>query len=476
MTAARLLMVTQDTSLLQHVREVVGAKPGCQVEHLPDVRYGLDFISRLGAALVIVHVPDGESVERVVHFIDRLVAMPTPVPAIAVLEQASDAATLRLVKAGAIECMPRPINKSRLSLLIDMLTARVRASEPAPVEATPAAEAEDEPLEFALGDDIYLLGSPIMRELAEQVKTVAPLDTTILVSGETGTGKTRLSRLIHQLSPRSAKRFLSVNCGALPPTLIESELFGHVRGAFTSAHSEQKGKFGEVEDGTLLLDDVNCIPLEVQGALLRAVEDRVYEPVGSSATRRVGARMIVTSNVDLKDEVAARKFREDLYYRLNVIAFHLPPLRERREEIPHLTRRFVDWTCRHHNLPSRGLSDAAIETLTNYRWPGNVRELHNVIERAVVMSKDSVIDVRHLPNQVLESIPETPVGPVVMTPTIVERNPLAQARWEAERMALRSALQRNNENRTETANELGISRAALYKKLRKYGIGPNGGA
>lgn len=462
---AHLLMVSRDASLQSHVGDIVAAKRHCRLESVEDLDLASVRIRRGDVSLALLKVSAQLPVSDGVRFVNQLATLPRPVPALVIMENDDAEASLSLVKAGAVECMSRPLNTSRLSMLIDLLTARDRAAPNRP--AKPLAGEDGE---VVIGNDQLLISSPTMRSVAEQVRAVAPLDATILLTGETGSGKTSLARWIHQLSPRSAQRLLTVNCGALPETLIESELFGHVRGAFTGADREKKGKFFEAQAGTLLLDDVNCIPLAAQAALLRAVEDRVYEPVGSNGSQPFQARLIATCNLDLRQEALAGRFRADLYFRLNVASFHVPPLRDRRDEIGVLAQRFLELSARRHALACPGISHQALQQLITYDWPGNIRELQHVIERAVILCGNCPVELRHLPEQLLETPSRSAPAdaPAIMLPPT--RSPLAQARWDAERTALEVALHRNQNNRTCTAQDLGISRAALYKKLQKYGL------
>jgi DNA-binding NtrC family response regulator len=305
-----------------------------------------------------------------------------------------------------------------------------------------------------------------MAELMDQVRRVAPLDTTVLITGETGTGKTRLSRLIHDLSPRHGKRFVAVNCGALSATLVESELFGHVRGAFTGADREHVGKFAQCQDGTLLLDEIDTLSLAMQVKFLRVVEERSFEAVGSEQSQQLKARLIVATNRPLEDEISRGRFRSDLYYRLNVVSFHLPPLRERRAEIEPLAQHFVAVFSQQHRLPRPTITSAARHALEAYHWPGNIRQLRNVVERAVILSAGEPIDLDVLPDALAPLAASEIRSRDNGDPT--SGNKLASARQAAERRQLIDALRRNGNNRSRTALDLGISRVALYKRLRKF--------
>jgi transcriptional regulator with PAS, ATPase and Fis domain len=304
-----------------------------------------------------------------------------------------------------------------------------------------------------------------MGQLVEQIRRIAPQDTTILLGGETGTGKTRLAGVIHRLSPRRDKPFLTINCGALSASLIESEMFGHVKGAFTGADANRVGKFAAVGQGTLFLDEIDSLPPALQAKLLRAVEDKVFEPVGSNKTQDLEARLIVASNKPLEQEVASGRFRSDLYYRLDVVAFHLPPLRERADGISLLAHCFLTKFAR-PDQPGLSIAPEVLRALNAYPWPGNIRELRNVIERAVALSSGPMIQLEDLPDTF--SDPGPSVSPKLADANTVST--LAESKDHAERERIEKALERNGNNRLRAAAELGISRMTLYNKLRKLGV------
>jgi len=310
------------------------------------------------------------------------------------------------------------------------------------------------------------------RQLREQLLRVVPQETTLLLTGETGTGKTRLARLVHELSPRRDEPFLVVDCGALSESLIESELFGHVRGAFTGADRDRAGKLAAAGKGTLLLDEVNSLPTQLQAKLLRAVDERVFEPVGANKGQPMRARLIAASNAELESEVTAGRFRADLYYRLNVVSFFLPPLRERRVVVAGLARKFLQEFVARNRPDLHELSDEAIRALEGYHWPGNVRQLRNVIERAAALCPGPDLLVSDLPETVRCYMPESPDTPSVPQPQPNGENvlspTLAQTKAQAEVSRITEVLRKNGNNRLRAAAELGISRMGLYKKLHKY--------
>jgi two-component system, NtrC family, response regulator HydG len=312
-----------------------------------------------------------------------------------------------------------------------------------------------------------------MGHLAAMVPRVAATSSTVLLSGETGTGKTRMARLIHDLSPRRDQPFLVVNCGALSASLIESELFGHVKGAFTGADRDRIGKFADAAGGTLFLDEIDSLPPSLQAKLLRAVEDRVFEAVGSNKTMEMHARLIVASNRDLAHEVTCGRFRDDLYFRLNVVGFTLPPLCESPEVIAGLADRFLEQLAIQCSRELRGFSAGAMLCLEAYSWPGNVRELRNVIERAVVLGGGDQIGMEDLPPSVRGDRPaefKHHMNPLFEPAPAPATLTLVAIREGAEQQRILEALAKNRNNRVQTARDLGVSRMTLYKKLHKYGI------
>ncbi len=339
-------------------------------------------------------------------------------------------------------------------------------------QTTPAAGQEKRPSADAVP---FLDAFPAeFRQLRDQLLRVVPQDTTLLLCGETGTGKTRLARFVHELSPRREEPFLVVDCGALSVSLIESELFGHVRGAFTGADRDRPGKLAAAGKGTLLLDEINALPLPLQAKLLRAVDERVFEPVGANKVQPLRARLIAASNAPLEHEVSAGRFRADLYYRLNVVSFYLPPLRERRSAVACLARKFLEDFAARNRPDLLGLSAEALSTLECYHWPGNVRELRNVVERAAALCEGPELLASDFPSAGAWSEtcsrarePE-PTTAGEDTPANVDSPTLAQAKAEAEVLRITEVLRRNGNNRLRAAAELGISRMGLYKKLHKY--------
>ena len=295
--------------------------------------------------------------------------------------------------------------------------------------------------------------SPLMVALFEQVALVAPSETRVFITGESGTGKEVVADVLHGWSARATGKIVKVNCAAIPETLLESELFGHERGAFTGATAQRIGRFEEADGGTIFLDEIAEMSPPLQAKILRVTQDGKFQRIGSNREIRTNARIIAASNRLLEDEVKAGRFREDLYYRLNVVELNIPPLRDRREDVLPLANKFISEFARHRAR----LAEATADCLKNYGWPGNVRELRNFIERAVLLSQSELILPEHLPAKLCESLKSAATVPVS------DSQPLD----EIERQAILIALRQHKHNRTETAKALGISRRTLLYKLQR---------
>ncbi len=365
---------------------------------------------------------------------------------------------VRATKLGAHDFIEKPLSLEKLLLCIqNALRVNQLVEENRELKAKFAKEHE-------------MIGcSTAINELKRQIEIVAPTSGWALITGENGTGKELVARAIHTLSSRSDKPFVEVNCAAIPEDLIESELFGHEKGSFTGATAQRRGKFDLANEGTLFLDEIGDMSLKTQAKVLRILQERKFERVGGSRTIEVDVRVIAATNKDLQRQIATGSFREDLYYRLNVIPFQVPPLRARREDIPLLANHFLEFFCRKEGREIKSLDDAAMLSLQRYAWPGNVRELKNLIERLVIMVPGRVIAREQLGLPAGQPLP-LPADTVDVEESTLVADTFREAREEFEKEFLLRKLEENDWNVSKTAEAIEIERSNLHRKIRSYGI------
>jgi two-component system response regulator AtoC len=332
--------------------------------------------------------------------------------------------------------------------------------------------------EFDFGNIIG--DSAALREVLAKVEQVAPMSSTVLLRGETGTGKELVAHAIHINSPREEKPFVRVNCAALAPGVLESELFGHEKGSFTGAVERRRGRFELADGGTLFLDEVGDLPMEVQIKLLRTLQERELERVGGNETIKVDVRVVSATNRNLEKMIEEGEFREDLYYRLNVFPINLPPLRDRLEDLPILTHHFVGKFARQMGVPNAGAAPDALQKLREYNWPGNVRELENIIERAMILARGAPLAATHLDFGRRGQVPASQSGAVPVVPAVAaapaaaasaeDGKSLAERLLDSERKEIVAAVEKSRGNIASAARQLGINRSTLYYRLRKHGL------
>jgi DNA-binding NtrC family response regulator len=381
----------------------------------------------------------------------------TPVILMTAVERSAEAA-VRAEELGADDYLLKPLKQGEVLFAIDRAVKQRELRE--------RLEALDEAVNERYGFDNLVGRNHRMRQIYDAIEILAQTDATVLITGETGTGKELVARAIHYNSERRDRRFLTINCGALPETLLESELFGHERGAFTGATSRKVGKFQYGDGGTVFLDEVGEIPMPIQVKILRVLQEREFERVGGNETLRVDLRVIAATNVDLPQAIAEGRFREDLFYRLNVVPLQVPPLRDRREDIPLLVRHILGRIREQMGRETASLSQPAMRTLMLHDWPGNVRELENVLERAVIMERGPVVRSIALAPGGGPGPAQTGAGEKAETPDL----PLPQAVAGFERSYLEKMLRREGGNISRTAAASGITERTLHRKMKRYNL------
>ncbi|GAB6886539.1 sigma 54-interacting transcriptional regulator [Desulfothermus okinawensis JCM 13304] len=450
---SNILVVDDDLNHLKTLKTIIKSW-GYEVETAKDGQEAVEMVRQRPFSLILMDVRMSK-----MSGIDALKEIKKYNPAIPIIimtAYSSVESAVEALKAGAYDYLTKPLDFELLKITI--------------AKALEYLELKNENFKLkSLKKGEYnfnIIGkSKPMQDLLNMVSMVAPTEATVLITGESGTGKELIARAIHHGSPRKAGPLVIVNCAALAETLLESELFGHEKGAFTGADKRREGKFKQADKGTIFLDEIGETSLAMQAKLLRVIQEREIQRVGSDVTIKVDVRIIAATNRDLEEEVKKGRFREDLFYRLNVVTLKIPPLRERREDIPLLAQHFLEKYAAKYKKNIKGFSPIAMDMFLKYPFPGNVRELENIVERAVILLMGDYITEKELPSQLTENyIKDTDA--ISITPSIIPNRPLK----EIEKEAIIATLNACGGNKSEAARRLKINRKTLHKKLKEYGI------
>src|SRR5436190_1854819 len=450
----RVLVIDDETAIREAIRMTLEYE-GYRVDEARSGQDGLDKASKVpyDAILLDIKMPVLDGIE----VLDNLKEQRIGSPVVMVSGHGDVHTAVECTKRGAYDFLEKPLNRDKLLLTVRN-AVRQRSLEEENTELKEKAEKE-----------YQLVGeSSLMKDLKSQIERAAPTKATVLITGESGTGKELVAREIHRRSSRANQSFIQVNCAAIPEELIESELFGHEKGSFTGAVRKQTGKFVAADGGTIFLDEIGDMSMRTQAKVLRVLQEGDVEPVGSATVVKVDVRVIAATNKDLTDEIRAGRFREDLYYRLNVIPIRTPPLRERKEDIPVLSQHFATLFSAQYNRPAKKFSTTAQKALQDAAWRGNVRELRNMIERLVIMVPSDTIDITDLPAEFFRAASD-------IIATAMRLATLQDFKDEAEKAFILAKLRENGWNVSKTAEAIDTPRSNLYKKIEQYNIKREGG-
>jgi len=448
MTPRPHLLIVDDEAGIRESLSSILRDEGYQVDAVGSAEEALEraVLGDLEVILLDVWLPGIDGLEA----LSRLQAMTRPPEVIMISGHGTIETAVRATKLGAFDFIEKPLSLEKVLVLVRNAVQQRRLEE------------ENVLLRSELGHRYQVVGDSIpMKALRQQIAVTAPTNGRVLIYGESGTGKELVARALHAASLRAKGPFVEVNCAAIPEELIESELFGHIKGSFTGASEDKVGKFQKADGGTLFLDEIGDMSLRTQSKVLRVLEEQRFERVGSNVMSNVDVRVIAATNKNLEEEISRGAFRQDLFYRLNVIPFYVPPLRERREDIPTLANYFLMEFSSEYGKKPRDLSASAMDILIRYPWPGNVRELRNLVERLVIVCPHAHIEPHHLPPELFRGVAESPHHPY---------STLHEARSAYEREFILRKLQENRWNMTQTASALGLERSHLYRKMKSLGI------
>ncbi len=446
MSEGKILVIDDEKSIRDSLRGVLEDE-GFEIKEADSGESALQLIKkeRFDAILLDVWLPGIDGIDVLMKIKEREDSSPV----IMISGHANIETAVKATKIGAYDFLEKPLSSDRVILTIRNALKQKKLEE------------ENVILKEKVKEKYRLIGeSKAIKEIKKLIEDIAPTNGRVLITGENGTGKELVARLIHEKSLRRNKRFAEINCAAIPDELIESELFGYVKGAFTNALKDKKGKFLLADGGTLFLDEIGDMSLKTQAKVLRVIEEQRFEPLGSTESISIDTRIISATNKDLEIEIQRGTFREDLYFRINVIPIYVPPLRERKEDIPLLAKHFLQEFAEEYGKKPKEFTDDAIEKLMKYSWPGNVRELRNLIERLVIITKEDKITSNDIP-----SLSEGKRG----VDNILDL-PYAEAKEIFEKTLILKHLRDNNWNIVKTAQSLGLERTTLYKKMKSLGI------
>jgi two-component system response regulator AtoC len=454
MTQQKRLLVIDDEENLRHLLRSMLSKEGYEVYLAADGQAGLALLEQQDFDIILcdLRMPNMDGIE----FLKQVAGRTVTASIITMSAYGTMDLAIETMQLGAYDYISKPFKPAEILLVLKKAEERERLKK------------ENSQLRSQLGQQYgfdNLIGkSPQMQDICQLITKVSAFKSSVLITGESGTGKELVARAIHQTSPRKDRTFLGINCGAIPESLLESELFGHKKGSFTGAIQDRKGFFEEADGGTLFLDEIGDIPLNLQVKLIRALQEGEVRRVGEERSIAVDVRVIAATAKDLLAEVQRGAFREDLYYRLNVLPIHLPPLRERLEDIPLLVEHFIAKYNKSHNLACRAATPAAMRLLLAYPWPGNIRELENMVERAMILSEKDRIDADAIPAPVAEFQKQDRKR---FTDDIFSIKVMSRI---IEEQLIRKALKRTRGNKSQAAKLLELSYPALLSKITEYGI------